>query len=162
MEKLKLIRKQDYSKLKSMYSSLKESLVLINENVNKSNPDDCSYVFDGFCPITIRLIENVISKGWNPIREELKKLPGGVEIPKSEKEIKEVKVGRQNFILLVFIGGITYAEIAAIRYLNKSKKNFKFFILTTHITSGRKILDSLRYSNDSTVTMQDIFPTGKK
>jgi len=32
-------------------------------------PDDSSYVFGGFCPITIRLIEQIISGGWGGIKE---------------------------------------------------------------------------------------------
>jgi hypothetical protein len=84
-------------------------------------PDDASYVFGGYCPITIRLIENVIKKGWNPIKEVIKKLPGDFEFPINEKEVYNPK-GKCNFILLVFIGGITYAEISAIRFLNKTHK----------------------------------------
>lgn len=42
---------------------------LIVEDVNVNEPNDPSYVFGGYCPITIRLIENVIKKGWNPIKE---------------------------------------------------------------------------------------------
>ena len=35
--------------------------------------DDASYVFGGFCPITIRLIEAMVKTGWNPIKELVKK-----------------------------------------------------------------------------------------
>jgi len=85
------------------------------------DPDDCSYVFGGFCPITIRLIEVLVKKGWNSIKEVIKKLPGEFEFPTNDKDIINAK-SRSNFILLVFIGGITYAEISAIRYLNKTLK----------------------------------------
>ena len=84
-------------------------------------PDDCSYVFGGFCPISIRLIENVVKKGWNSIKEVLKRLPGDSDFPANEKEIINSR-NRTNFILVVFVGGITYAEIAAIRLLNNSLK----------------------------------------
>ena len=94
---------------------------MIKEDVNINEPDDCAYVFGGFCPITIRLIESFIKKGWNPIRETLKRIPGEFEYPNSEKELLNLKT-RPNFVLLVFIGGITYAEIAAIRYLNRTCK----------------------------------------
>ncbi len=64
-------------------------------------------------------------------------------------------MGKVTFILLVFIGGITYAEIAAIRHLNKTKKDLKFIILTTHITSGKRIIDSMRMPFDQSLTMKD-------
>ena len=89
-------------------------------------PDDCSYVFGGFCPITIRLIEALVKKGWNSIKDVIKRLPGDFEYPTNEKEIINIK-NRPGFILLVFIGGITYAEISAIRYLNKTLKGKVFF-----------------------------------
>jgi len=53
----------------------------------------------------------------------IKRLPGDFEYPNANEE-KELlcRRSRPNFILLVFVGGVTYAEIAAIRYLNKSNK----------------------------------------
>jgi hypothetical protein len=58
---------------------------------------------------------------------------------------------------VVFIGGITYAEIAAIRYLNKSMPNHKYIILTTHITNGKKLIDSLRVKFDVSLTQKEYF-----
>jgi hypothetical protein len=90
--------------------------------VNINEPDDTSYVFGGFCPITIRLIEYMIRYGWNSIKDVIKILPGEFEYPANEKEIvSNLKKGK-NFILLVFVGGITHAEISAIRYLNRTLK----------------------------------------
>lgn len=133
---------------------LKE-LNLINENVNKNEPDDASYVFDGFCPITIRLIEAAINKGWSSIKDVLKKINGKFDYPSNEKEVLNPSKKKLKFIMLVFIGGITYAELAAIRYLNKTNKEFKFFILTTNLTSGKKIINSLRFINETTMTVKD-------
>ena len=135
LEKAKLIKKQTGSS--KSYNNCKESLRLINENVSKSNPDDCSYVFDGFCPITIRLIEAAIGKGWNYILNDLKYIPGQFKFSETDKQQIYIpnKMGKVTFILLVFIGGITYAEIAAIRHLNKTKKDLKFIMLTTHTLS---------------------------
>jgi hypothetical protein len=113
---LKILKKQEG---KSHYEFLNENLKLIKDDVNIIEPDDTSYVFGGYCPITIRLIESFVRKGWNSIREVLKKLPGEYEFPASEKEVLNLK-SRPNFVLLVFVGGITYAEISAIRYLNRT------------------------------------------
>ncbi len=94
--------------------------------MNINEPDDASYVFGGFCPISIRLIEALVKRGWNSIKEVIKRLPGEYDYPTNDKEIINPK-SRPNFILVVFIGGITYAEIAAIRYLNRTLKgNFNF------------------------------------
>ena len=55
-------------------------------------------------------------------------------------------------MLIVFVGGVTYTEIAAIRVLNRlfnedhlkgRKKKIQFIILTTSILNSKKILENL-------------------
>lgn len=142
---------------KSNWEFLNENLHLINEHVNINNPNDASYVFSGFCPITIRLLESIIRKGWGPIRESLKRIPGGTLFPSSENEVFSPRLNKTNFILVVFIGGITYAELAAIRYLNKNNKWFKFIVLTTHFTSGKKIVENLRINFPQSMSIKDYY-----
>jgi len=43
-----------------------------------------------------------------------------------------------------FIGGVTFAEIAAIRFLNKLFSDKKFIIATTSIISGNKCITQMR------------------
>ncbi len=45
--------------------------------------------------------------------------------------------------LIVFLGGCTYTEIAAIRFLASHYENRDFLILTTNITNGNRLIDSL-------------------
>ncbi len=127
---------------------------MIKEDVNIMEPDDTSYVFGGFSPITIRLIECAVKKGWNSIKEVIRKLPGDFDFPVYEKEVTNPR-NKKNFILLVFIGGITYAEISAIRFLNNNMKEYKFIILTTHIINGKKFLEGLREKFESKMTLKD-------
>jgi hypothetical protein len=119
-------------------------------------PDDCSYVFGGFCPITIRLIETLVKKGWNSIKEVIKRLPGEFEYPANEKEIISSK-NRTNFILLVFIGGISYAEISAIRHLNRTLKGKlilnKFYFYFSKKSQNRS---QIYYPDDSHHKWQEI------
>ena len=44
---------------------------------------------------------------------------------------------------MFLFGGITYSEIAAIRYLNKELKFIKFIILTTHIITTKRFFDNV-------------------
>jgi hypothetical protein len=76
----------------------------------------------------------MVKTGWNPIKELVKKLPGEYEYPVySDEKTMLSERKKKNFILLVFIGGITYNEIAAVRYLNKTMKgkikNLFYYIL---------------------------------
>ena len=49
-------------------------------------------------------------------------------------------------ILLVFIGGITYSEIEAVRYLNTSPEyaKYKFLIITTNIINGKDFFEEIK------------------
>jgi hypothetical protein len=85
----------------------------------------------------------------------IKKLPGETEFPAEEKAVYQPKT-KQNFILVVFIGGITFAEISAIRYLNKRpNSDHKFIILTTNIINGKSMINSLRVNFDQVLSYKE-------
>lgn len=134
LEKMKILKKQnsEYS-----YDYLNSKMKLICETVDINEPNDAAYSFGGYCPITIRLIEQLITRGWKKSKDALKYTPGGEYFYPEEEEF----VGNEDqIILLVFVGGITYGEISAIRYLNKVSK-VKFIILTSGIVNAKRILD---------------------
>ena len=56
------------------------------------------------------------------------------DFPQDEKQVM-FPPKETNYILLVFTGGVTYSEIEAVRFLNKSPefKKYKFLIITTNI-----------------------------
>ena len=143
LEELKILKKGGSSKL---FQICLEKLNLCNEKVNLFHPDDTSYVFSGFSPLSIRLIEKAITQGWSSIQKDvLKNFICEINYPEDERPIIEPQL-ENNVILLVFIGGITYSEIAAIRYLNKSPKysKYKFLIITTQVISGNSFFDSIK------------------
>jgi hypothetical protein len=46
-------------------------------------------------------------------------------------------------VLLVMLGGITFTEISALRFLaSRPENNVRFLVLTTKIVNGRTLLDS--------------------
>ena len=141
LEKMNILKNYDGSNL---YNTLNKNLKLINDSVDVQNPNDTSYAYNGYCPLLIRLIEKALSKGWSSIKDLLAKIPGAFEFPKDENIIIDNSSKDKKFILLVFIGGITYGEIAAIRYLNKNMGDKRFIILTTNIINNKKIFNSLR------------------
>ncbi|KAH9602366.1 hypothetical protein KSS87_020031 [Heliosperma pusillum] len=73
LEKAGLFRKQE---LRSNWLTVKRALNLVVENVDTANPKDISYVFSGYAPLSVRLIQQAIRSGWRPIEEILKLLPG--------------------------------------------------------------------------------------
>lgn len=152
LEKMNILKPQS----KSHYSYLKDKLNLIKEKVNLDVPDDASYAYVGYCPLTIRLIEALIREGWKGNADLMKLIPGELRIEANEKDI--INVRDRTFILLVFVGGITFGEIAAIRYLNSTIRTHKFIILTTSIINTDNILNQLclKISDQELYTM-DVF-----
>ena len=52
---------------------MKKKLKLINTD---DDDDEASFAYSGYCPLSIRLIENVLKpKHWNDISDVLKRIP---------------------------------------------------------------------------------------
>ena len=135
LEKINVLKPQESS---NYYSDIEKKLKLIYEDVDLNEPNDISYSYSGYAPISVRLIEKAITKGWKNIEDVLYKLPGEYDFPKERLEIGP------KIYLVVFIGGITYGELSAIRYLNEKMKNRKIIVLTTSMINYKKIFNSLR------------------
>ena len=142
LEKMNILKKEDR---KYLYYNTNKGLNLINDNVDFLEPNDPSYSYGGYCPITVKLIEKAIKVGWNDIKYVLNDLPGEYYYPNDEKDILNPK--SKSFILLVFVGGITYGEIAALRYLNSKNQKIKFIIMTTHIITNKRFFESVSTFN---------------
>ena len=141
LEKIEILKQQDNN---NFYSDANKKLQLIFDNVDINDPNDISYTYNGYAPIFIRLVEKALSTGgWNAIKDLLRKIPGDTNFPSDETDIFTASVDKQ-FILLVFIGGITYGELAAIRLLNKKNRNKKFIVITTGMINTKNIFDSLK------------------
>ena len=156
LEKMKMLKSYDSSNL--FYYDINKRLKLIDDSVDLNNPNDAAYSFSGYCPILIRLIEKAISKGWNSIKDVLKKLSTDFEYPNDELEIlNNIDNKEKKYILLVFIGGITYGELASIRYLNNKLNDKKFIVLTTGMINSKKIFNSLRQGKYKYLAKDEMF-----
>ena len=129
----------DWNKIKSELNLLQE-----NEEINIQNPQSIHYVFGGMAPISVSLIIRMFQQnGFSSISRVLNLLAGRdiKPSPREEKEFFEQNALRIKKVLVYFIGGVTFAEIAAIRFLNRREvfgSRFKFVIATTSIISSDK------------------------
>ena len=141
LEKLGVLKSSDSQ---NFYQTILKKLNLLNEDqCDSKEQKDISYVYNGFCPILLRLIEKMVEKGWGSIKDVLKELSSDFIYPSNESEIISNKLDKQ-FILLVFIGGITYGELAGIRYLNNKLRNKKFIVITTNMINSKKIFNQMK------------------
>lgn len=158
LESLEWLKEKEKISLKKMFKSnyqqINEKLNLYTEEFQLGKTDNLSYVHQGYCPISLRLIEKVGEGGWSEIKDILQLIPGETSFPNNENEIAKPK-DELNTIFLVFLGGITYTEIEGIRYLNRKYKQYydsstgenktrkQFIIITTQILRTKKLLNSL-------------------
>ena len=108
------------------YPVLRKRLNLTLDDVNEQNPNDVAYVHSVYAPLSIRLIENFYKPGWRSIRDVLELLPGPTleeSQPISVNLRKQSQRGPDDtkVTLVLFVGGCTYAEVSALRYLSQKE-----------------------------------------
>lgn len=137
------------------YSYLRRHLRLVVDEVQEDNPNDVAYVYSGFAPLSIRLVQCVIQKqylhgvakgsgstnataasssgatsqGWHGFDDAVKHVRGQTFYQLQKGEDKAVKArallsgsGTKQTVFVVFVGGITFAEIAALRFIAKQEE----------------------------------------
>ncbi|XLS85586.1 hypothetical protein HN51_035752 [Arachis hypogaea] len=167
-----LIHKQEplTTESRSNRFTIKRALQLVVEDTDTANFNDISYVFSGYAPLSIRLIQHAIRSGWRPVEEILKLLPGPhLETKRVIKVwlawlllrgafsnspsfdslsgvstgIAKVPDGRRALVLVVFVGGVTFAEISALRFLcSQEGMAYDLIIATTKIVNGQTLVET--------------------
>ncbi|RWS28893.1 Vacuolar protein sorting-associated protein 33A-like protein [Leptotrombidium deliense] len=145
----------------SMYTNkpfniLRKTLRLTAEKIDEKNPTDIFYVHSGYAPLSVRLAQFLVQPGWRAIADALKLLP-----EPTVDETQHIPVGlrkRRNsgsstqsgvvddpkVVLVFFLGGCTYAEISALRFLSQQEEmNVEFVVATTALINGNTFLDSI-------------------
>lgn len=138
------------------YSVQRKTLKLTVEEPNEQTPVDIAYVHSGYAPLSIRLAQFLAHPGWRAITDVLKILPEPTideiqQIPvglrkrrNSGTSIQSGLVDDQRVILVFFLGGCTFAEIAALRFLSQQEDlNVEFLVATTKIINGDTFFESL-------------------
>lgn len=162
LEKSGLLRRREtlWMDSASSFSTLRKAMILINAEVDTVNPDDVSYVSSGYAPLTVRLVQLAI-QGWVGKEETLRELPGRLVDVQQEHPPRDfasalresrpnaslgaiAKEEKRPTLMVVFVGGVTYMELAALRFLSK-RPTFPYHIIcvTTKIINGSTLLESL-------------------
>ncbi|KAI9904679.1 hypothetical protein N3K66_001208 [Trichothecium roseum] len=143
------------------------------DEVQEENPNDVSYVYSGYAPLSIRLVQCILQKqyllgvtrsggmggantgsantqGWHGFDDAVKHVRGQTFYELQTGEDKAVKArallsgsGKEQTVFVVFVGGITFTEIAALRFIAKQEQGRrKIVICTTCIISGNRMMDA--------------------
>lgn len=139
---------------KTNYLYLRKQLRLIVDEVNEQDPGDIAYVYSGYAPLSVRLVQCILQKkyllsltrggagnsatgpnvlsagqGWRGFDETVKHARGQTfdEVqPGEDKAVKArnllTSAADKKTIIIVFLGGITFTEIAALRFIAKMEE----------------------------------------
>lgn len=132
---------------KSNFRAISKKLGLIprlDGEYDLKMPRDMAYVFGGaYVPLSCKIIEQVLERrGWQGL-EEVVRLLNGNEFSVSDSAVEDNPAWDcQRVILAVFLGGCTFSEIAALRFLGK-ERGCKFIFLTTAITNSARMMEAM-------------------
>ncbi|KAH7252390.1 Sec1-like protein [Fusarium tricinctum] len=159
---------------KTNYTYLRKQLRLIVDEVQEDDPNDVSYVYSGYAPLSIRLVQCILQKqyllsvtkgnsasaagapagvgtqGWQGFDEAVKHVRGQTFYEHQKGEDKAVKArallsgsGNKQTVFVVFVGGITFTEIAALRFIAKQEEGRRNIVIcTTSIINGNKMMEA--------------------
>ncbi|XP_074736701.1 vacuolar protein sorting-associated protein 33B isoform X2 [Strix uralensis] len=132
---------------KSNFRAISKKLGLIprvDGEYDLKMPRDMAYVFSGaYVPLSCKIIEQVLERrGWLGL-EEVVRLLNGNEFSVSDSAVEDNPAWEsQRVVLAVFLGGCTFSEIAALRFLGK-ERGCKFIFLTTAITNSARMMEAM-------------------
>ncbi|KRX15545.1 Vacuolar protein sorting-associated protein 33A [Trichinella nelsoni] len=145
LEKVGLFTKNstDNRNQASSYPNVRKLFDLIIDNhTNELEPNDVSYVYSGYAPLIPRLCQQWAKPGWTEIMDNLSKVPGITKLAAGdERRIKSKN--RRNIVLVLFVGGVTSAEVSALRFLSSQETSSHFLVATTSVTTGERLLECL-------------------
>jgi hypothetical protein len=149
------------------YTAVRKNLHLIVDEVNESEPDDIAYAYSGYAPLSVRLVQCVVQKqyisslsqsnassaggaglGWRPFEDTVKLIRGATVDETQMGEEKAVRArnmlngssGEGKTVMVLFLGGVCRAEVAALRFvakkLKEEGKGKRLLILTTNVING--------------------------
>jgi len=129
------------------YNLLRKRLNLIQDNVDEQNPSDIAYVHSVYAPLSVRLVQQLEKPGWRNIRDVLDTIPGAnfedtQQVPPRHSSVPNSSP--QKVVLVFFVGGVTMAEIAALRFLSQQEdSSIEYLIGTTSVITGDTFIQSL-------------------
>ena len=157
------------------WNAVRRGLQLWVDEVDEAEPSDVAFVFSGYAPLSVRLVQAILQKsylqnlinppragaaappssgsGWKGFEDVLSRIKGATvdivqkgsdaDASQARRTLRGSKEGPKTTIVF-FVGGVTFAEIAALRFVGKQIEEGsgkKLVIGTTGIISGKRAVD---------------------
>ena len=131
---------------KTKWPKIREEFRLIiegnNENIDPGNA--LAEAYSGYVPLSVRLVQ-LLNASWKTCADKLGLLRGpAIEIVQEcpVATAGGVSSGNSIYVAVVFVGGVTYGEIAALRKLSQLEGGKRrFIVITTGITNYTRVFD---------------------
>eukprot|EP00514_Thraustochytrium_sp_LLF1b_P012280 CAMPEP_0184545784 /NCGR_PEP_ID=MMETSP0199_2-20130426/4546_1 /TAXON_ID=1112570 /ORGANISM="Thraustochytrium sp., Strain LLF1b" /LENGTH=674 /DNA_ID=CAMNT_0026940127 /DNA_START=23 /DNA_END=2047 /DNA_ORIENTATION=+ len=159
LERIGMLKRKSGS---SPWNSLVSNFRLLVPEVDTSSPEDVAYVTSGYAPLSVRIVQLAIHPRWdNPkAQETLKRLPGrtilkvkqpGVRVTSGDVRSHPDKPDKPRKVMMVFFtGGVTFAEIAALRFVSEQPDcPYHIIIASTMIVNGKTMLQAVTHEVES-------------
>lgn len=158
LEKAGLLKQQQSTR---QYAVLRKALRLTVEDESEITPKDISYVHSVYAPLSVRLAEQLVQpNGWQGLNDVMGLLPGPTITSSSPNVLSSARRNSitsedsnsepPKLVMVFFIGGCTFAEISALRFLSQQEDmNVEFVVCTTKIINGNTFLTSLMENLES-------------
>ncbi|TQN72254.1 Vacuolar protein sorting-associated protein 33A [Colletotrichum shisoi] len=169
---------------KTNYTYLRKLLRLIVDEVQEDDPNDIAYVYSGYAPLSVRLVQCVLQKqyllkvmrgngasaatggpaaqGWHGFDEAVKHVRGQTSYELQKGEEKAVKARallsggtEKQTVFVVFVGGITFTEIAALRFIAKqeeSRRNIVIYFTPSRANATLRRISASAFAESTTPT----------
>ncbi|GAB6018785.1 Vacuolar protein sorting-associated protein 33B [Chamberlinius hualienensis] len=146
----------------SFRATLKKfNLIPKNTNTGGKQSGDLGYVFSGaYIPLSCSIVKQVLENNSVYVVEEAVKLLSGScftknLLPSARFSIASASKQAKKTVLIYFLGGVTFAEITALRRLGELK-DCNIIIATTSIINGNSFMDI--FINDSLKLRENRIP----
>lgn len=82
---------------RSAFASLRKPLKLIVDEVDEQAPEDIAYVYSGYAPLSVRLVQCALGRqsSWRGLDDTLKSLPGKAFEETQRLEADQLKARRK-------------------------------------------------------------------
>ncbi len=154
LERVGLIqhKAEEQNPQKSTFKQLTKQLKLVPKDPASHDiysPKDMSYVYGGaYKPLSAAAIEHIVkTRKWRGLDDVVRSWSGPA-FSHSQHTSREAELAAQQKIVLVyFIGGCTFSEINALRFLGESTKTH-YVIATTNMISPNTIIENVGFRED--------------
>lgn len=164
------------------FNSVRKTLKIFLDEVDEQDPTDIAYVFSGYAPLSVRLVQCVLQKqyllglsntrassnivtngangqqqisaGWKGFEDILGRIKGATvdEVQKGAnteasqaRQVLRGAAGGPKTTIVFFLGGVTFAEVAALRFLAEQlgADKRRIVVATTGIIGGKTAVESV-------------------